>query len=642
MGASQSRDFLIDFQVVTSPNLDEEPLAVEWCRCSVKEQTLEMTVDDGKSPPKTLDVRHVHINHIDGYRYELRYKDALEVVLLSPSRSHLDAFLRVLDLASASKKWTLPTTAPQTALFGVAVAIAETHAAKPVHDLVVSNMTVAKVQAHLAEMQAMYKTLTTCNSKEDVYTMLLELEAAYVVDKETANFAHVVHKLHPRQYEQDQELATASLQKKSLRDIFQSCPSCEKALPIAVMYAVHMLGKTVECPRCATALSYEAFHVAQLIDMGKIHFCCASTASSDAMECVLKLPNNSSHYVSLKRFMDEVKRRGLAEGINLSAEDKTRFSLDLVHAMVRQLSFLLKVCSHGDYWSQRQVVAAAIVRYHKFMHLMRTRPKTMLVPTVDIDLVWHAHQCFPKDYALFCHDLVHKLVDHDDTITGGDLQAGYATTFATWAHSPEHSDEKTWRLPSRDCRFVGVDEMLPIDDRGVFVSVIGTLVFDGRVIPTESRQAKVVQSMEMAPIASRWKIDWTVPPPPPAKSTTEPKKKRPVKPQYYEPLPYISPTSDASVQPPPTVVTATKPPPTYIPMYTPPTVDSQLYVSTSTQWASNPYGTPYDNGFSSCNDGGGDSGGGGCGGGCGGTSKSYLSFRTRMHELSPCEFYSSS
>ncbi|KAF0730663.1 hypothetical protein Ae201684P_021732 [Aphanomyces euteiches] len=124
--------------------------------------------------------------------------------------------------------------------------------------------------------------------------------------------------------------------------------------------------------------------------------------------------------------------RAAAEGSHLSTDARNRWrshidasrikldcshgviyanlTVDLVHAMVRQLYFILKVCSHADYWSQPQVIAASIARYHQFMHLMRSRPKMMFVPTVDIDLVWHAHQCDPQDYARYCNDLVGKLV----------------------------------------------------------------------------------------------------------------------------------------------------------------------------------------------------------------------------------------
>ncbi|CAK4488359.1 unnamed protein product [Aphanomyces euteiches] len=388
MGNAPSSDFLIDFQAATTVKAH---YTASNCRFSIKKQTLAIAFDHGKTPPKTLNVRHVHIKPIDGKSYELRYKEDLVVVLPTPSQSRFDAFLRVLDLAKATKESTLPPTTTQ--LMDVAVAISQTFEAKRsiIPSIPISNMTVDKVQAHLAEMQAMYKTLTTCNSNEDLYELLLEFEAAYVADREINNFAHTVHKLHPKQYQLHQQLRQqplhASSLKTSLQWILKPCPSCKQNLSITVMFAVHMQGKTEKCPHCTTTFSYESFHVAQLITHCGTQRVHETASNSDSINAFIRIKLDCSHGVIY-----------------------ANLTVDLVHAMVRQLYFILKVCSHADYWSQPQVIAASIARYHQFMHLMRSRPKMMFVPTVDIDLVWHAHQCDPQDYARYCNDLVGKLV----------------------------------------------------------------------------------------------------------------------------------------------------------------------------------------------------------------------------------------
>ncbi|KAH7032717.1 uncharacterized protein B0I36DRAFT_382736 [Microdochium trichocladiopsis] len=45
----------------------------------------------------------------------------------------------------------------------------------------------------------------------------------------------------------------------------------------------------------------------------------------------------------------------------------------------------------------------------------RERKKTMLVPTLDVDLVWHTHMCTsPEQYARDCETLAGRVVEHND------------------------------------------------------------------------------------------------------------------------------------------------------------------------------------------------------------------------------------
>lgn len=69
------------------------------------------------------------------------------------------------------------------------------------------------------------------------------------------------------------------------------------------------------------------------------------------------------------------------------------------------------------------------------MSLISTYSNKTFVPTIDIDIVWHAHQCETKEYINFCKHLAHKLIDHDDTIESDDLAKGYARTWMYWSRS---------------------------------------------------------------------------------------------------------------------------------------------------------------------------------------------------------------
>jgi len=127
-------------------------------------------------------------------------------------------------------------------------------------------------------------------------------------------------------------------------------------------------------------------------------------------------------------------------------------SLDLVKGMYRQLDFINKICVNFDYWNDEAVISASITRYFKFMDLMkRFGRKKMLVPTMDIDLVWHTHQTISTDYYKCTTSYFRNLIDHDDTIPGEDLLKGYARTFIYWsrayneAYSSHPPDYAAWR-----------------------------------------------------------------------------------------------------------------------------------------------------------------------------------------------------
>jgi hypothetical protein len=54
--------------------------------------------------------------------------------------------------------------------------------------------------------------------------------------------------------------------------------------------------------------------------------------------------------------------------------------------------------------------------------------KTTVVPTLDIDLIWHTHQCTAKHYGQAMKVLAGKFVNHDDTIEKPQLGDGFAET----------------------------------------------------------------------------------------------------------------------------------------------------------------------------------------------------------------------
>lgn len=75
-------------------------------------------------------------------------------------------------------------------------------------------------------------------------------------------------------------------------------------------------------------------------------------------------------------------------------------------------------------------------RYVKFLGLMRglvAGEGGVLVPTVDIDLVWHTHQLAPGGYAEYCGRWVGRSVFHDDSVAVGERGRGLLDTQERWA-----------------------------------------------------------------------------------------------------------------------------------------------------------------------------------------------------------------
>ncbi|CAK4624592.1 unnamed protein product [Aphanomyces euteiches] len=448
----------------------------------------------------------------------------------------LERFRHVLDLAAQTLHWTPPTFDAWTNFLHVAKEINETDAAARCK-VAASSVTAAQVQDHLNEMLAMYDFQGQCSTMEQVYSRLLDLEAEYYLDRSVANFAHTVHRLHPSYYafySGHDEMA----HRTAIKELYAKCPypRCGASIPVETMYKFHIKGDAVNCSTCSNVLTLGVFEMVKFI----------ANAPVLSVECTLKgsprtltvitpdVPSDGSidtFMADLRSRMKAEARKGSEAGARQLQQEawkhtkthfngnRSPFGFDLVKAMIRQLDFVNKICPNYNYWSHAEVLQASIVRYHKFMHLMKIKyPTDVLVPTADIDLVWHTHQTDTQAYYDFCTQDGGYLVKHDDTIEGGDLKDGYSESFALWnaaydepysSYAPMGGTES--RCPSRDCRFFGVNEAFPVEDLSytsavipddmavateppldnlqVYMAVIGTPVMDGRVRLKYSRQS---------------------------------------------------------------------------------------------------------------------------------------------------------
>lgn len=78
-------------------------------------------------------------------------------------------------------------------------------------------------------------------------------------------------------------------------------------------------------------------------------------------------------------------------------------------------------------------IEEAIKRYKRFIQLAKLYPHTKLVPTVDIDIVWHDHMLHPKSYFNDCANYLGRILDHKPSKKGENLTAYFKNTGELWA-----------------------------------------------------------------------------------------------------------------------------------------------------------------------------------------------------------------
>ena len=71
-------------------------------------------------------------------------------------------------------------------------------------------------------------------------------------------------------------------------------------------------------------------------------------------------------------------------------------------------------------------------RYAVFLALKAAHPGQTVVPTLDIDLIWHAHMLSPDDYIEDCELILGRVLPHDTGKGQGDLTKAFQETQELW------------------------------------------------------------------------------------------------------------------------------------------------------------------------------------------------------------------
>jgi len=113
-------------------------------------------------------------------------------------------------------------------------------------------------------------------------------------------------------------------------------------------------------------------------------------------------------------------------------------SYDLAAAVGRQSKFFYNISL--PHYRDETFLQQAAARYRKFLNLKKRDlaclSETLLVPSYDIDLVWHTHQLHPLLYKQDTVALLYRMFNHDDSLDDrspdSPQQSAYAITKQLW------------------------------------------------------------------------------------------------------------------------------------------------------------------------------------------------------------------
>ncbi|KAK9830240.1 hypothetical protein WJX72_010509 [[Myrmecia] bisecta] len=138
-----------------------------------------------------------------------------------------------------------------------------------------------------------------------------------------------------------------------------------------------------------------------------------------------------------------------AEAASASAGSSS-LTYDVIEAVGRQKAFLYQVSL--PHYRDRAFLDQSVRRYKQFLYLRKHNPGAFLVPTFDIDLVWHCHQANHAAYVRDTVSVTGSLFTHDDSVNdrtpGRQLDGGYKLTSQLWEATfgqPYAVDGGMWR-----------------------------------------------------------------------------------------------------------------------------------------------------------------------------------------------------
>ena len=110
-------------------------------------------------------------------------------------------------------------------------------------------------------------------------------------------------------------------------------------------------------------------------------------------------------------------------GAIYSAFDK-RYYIDRIY---NQMDFYYKLKENKN----MEITEEDLTTYEKFIYLFK-RHKTMLVPTLKTDIIWHAHMLNSPQYVADTTSALGYILNHDDEVSKTELRRALANTANIW------------------------------------------------------------------------------------------------------------------------------------------------------------------------------------------------------------------
>lgn len=136
-------------------------------------------------------------------------------------------------------------------------------------------------------------------------------------------------------------------------------------------------------------------------------------------------------FLKSRPLTSRAKKVSLRNMLSRYWDNSSPFALNLIGAVIRQGTFVEKMDDIGLINSPNleTTVGHFIDKYGVFFQIMAKNKNHAVVPTLDVDLVWHTHQLSPARYYAFSTAQIDGIfVDHDDKIDEIKLSDAFTWT----------------------------------------------------------------------------------------------------------------------------------------------------------------------------------------------------------------------
>ncbi|CUS11570.1 unnamed protein product [Tuber aestivum] len=130
------------------------------------------------------------------------------------------------------------------------------------------------------------------------------------------------------------------------------------------------------------------------------------------------------------RYLDREGKISFRRMMSRFWSNPSTFSIHLVGAVIRQGAFVQKMAEIDWLHSPAIVdtIEAAVKKFERFMDMIKNYPDRCVVPTLNVDLVWHTLMGNPSSYWKYSVAITGKFIGHDDKIDEAKLGEAYTWT----------------------------------------------------------------------------------------------------------------------------------------------------------------------------------------------------------------------